>query len=722
MKSIMNFRAIFYIFIAFALGIGFAYYLFSPNFFIISLAISLAFIILFISIKYKKLYIFVSLITAFIIGIGACFLSSYLFKGNDYKGEKVNIFGRVSDNLVVTDTYATCTLTNVTIDGKNDKNISIILFSHSEEMSVGSYMSFSANVYNYALFENDSFNYFPFHNNSPYFATDIKDVVIEAGDITIAENIKSSIKEMFSSSMSPNSADLAFAILFGEQSHLNEDLRQDFTDSGITHLLAVSGLNTMFLVGFLFMLINKFGLKKWQKFMLLFFILLLYCFLCNWTASVIRASIMSLVFIASGMLGGRYDMFSSIGLSGIILLIFSPLMVFDIGFILSFLCVIAIAFFTNPLTKFFQKCKLSKRLSEALAIDTATNIAVFPVLIVYFGQISLVTTFTNLICIPLFGLAFILLFVFMLIVAVFGFLAPIFMIPDVLIRIVGLTADFFANLDFAVLKIESFSFLIVFAYMFIMLFFSCLVVASIKVRSLLACFVIMIAYILGALTLTPLPPTTNTYTQLNSTKIASVITTKNGEVLVLAEPDSLGDVRNFLLSKRMQTVDCLIVMCNGRITPSKTDATLSFVKEFSIQSNIFDFSTNGLGTVEYKNVRNSTGNYNIFGVNFEFIFINNINKAIDITFDGVRILLGFDNVGTSQQAELYKKFENIQFDLVFSKSESFGHFASTQSENRISQKVFEYDYILPNQKTKDFSLYLDGNFTFEINNGIMTMK
>ncbi|MDD4251484.1 MAG: hypothetical protein PHX27_04815, partial [Candidatus ainarchaeum sp.] len=131
MKRIVNFRPIFYCFLAFAIGIAFAYFIFSPNFLYIGIVATAIIICLIFSIIRKKLKNFICILFAFIIGIGAFFLDYKSFSASDYKGQSCAVSGRVSEEIYRADNYVYVNLTNVLIEGNREKNLTISVSTYS---------------------------------------------------------------------------------------------------------------------------------------------------------------------------------------------------------------------------------------------------------------------------------------------------------------------------------------------------------------------------------------------------------------------------------------------------------------------------------------------------------------------------------------------------------------------------------------------------------------
>ena len=136
--------------------------------------------------------------------------------------------------------------------------------------------------------------------------------------------------------MGEENAPLAYAVLFGDRTQVSDDILTSYNNAGILHLLAVSGLHVGFIAGLIYALLSKLKLKRLFSFIITACLLLFYNYLCNFTPSVVRATIMICVGLFANVLGKKSDTLTTIGIAGILTLLIKPLWAFDIGFQLSY--------------------------------------------------------------------------------------------------------------------------------------------------------------------------------------------------------------------------------------------------------------------------------------------------------------------------------------------------------------------------------------------------
>jgi len=207
--------------------------------------------------------------------------------------------------------------------------------------------------------------------------------------------------------MRERNADLMFAMLFGDRSTLDGELSESFSLTGLAHVLAVSGLHVGILVGMLMVILKLCRVPRKYQVLIIGAVLLFYCYLCGFRYSILRASIMFMVFLLRRAFLKSNDMLSSISLAAIVILVLFPHALMSVSFQFSFACMLGIALFRLPYANFFRrKAKLPMWLSNSLAMYLATFLAVLPLMLRYFGFVSVVGVFTNVLFLPLLILAF----------------------------------------------------------------------------------------------------------------------------------------------------------------------------------------------------------------------------------------------------------------------------------------------------------------------------
>ncbi|MDE5549660.1 MAG: ComEC/Rec2 family competence protein, partial [Clostridia bacterium] len=125
-----------------------------------------------------------------------------------------------------------------------------------------------------------------------------------------------------------------------------------------------------------------------------------FCALCGFSSSTVRATVMTLIALGARTLTYRSDSMSNLSLAGCVILIFNPLYLFDVGFLMSFLAVFGLITISEPLQKLFPK-RLPRKLVALLSASIAVNVSLLPLMIMTFGGQTLLSVVANLIVIPI---------------------------------------------------------------------------------------------------------------------------------------------------------------------------------------------------------------------------------------------------------------------------------------------------------------------------------
>jgi competence protein ComEC len=200
-------------------------------------------------------------------------------------------------------------------------------------------------------------------------------------------------------------AALANALLIGYKVDLDKDLVQAYTNAGVVHLIAISGLHLALIYALLLWLTGKIPFIKKMKIIRL--ILILFCLwffslLTGASASVLRSAVM-FSFIATGMTFNKNSsIYNSLASSAFVLLCYDPFMLWDVGFQLSYFAVLGIAIAQRSIYNWvYFSNKLLNETWKLAAVSLSAQIFTLPVCIYYFHQLPVMFLLSNIIAIPL---------------------------------------------------------------------------------------------------------------------------------------------------------------------------------------------------------------------------------------------------------------------------------------------------------------------------------
>lgn len=206
-------------------------------------------------------------------------------------------------------------------------------------------------------------------------------------------------------------AALLTGILLGNDNGLPPELNDAFRTTGMTHIIAISGFNIAILVAILVRLAEPFLSRRGSVVFALVGISF-YTVLVGADASVVRAALMgSIYLIANRWLGRPNFAFASLFLAGFVMTVIRPFTLWDVGFQLSFAATLSLMLYADPLTQWVRRAlerwlerdwveKVMGVLSEAVILTVAAQILTLPLMIGYFGQLSLISLLANALILP----------------------------------------------------------------------------------------------------------------------------------------------------------------------------------------------------------------------------------------------------------------------------------------------------------------------------------
>ena len=221
------------------------------------------------------------------------------------------------------------------------------------------------------------------------------------------------LKGIIESSFPGDTFAFAKALLLGDKSDLSGQQSREFSISGISHIVAVSGLHVSILFGFIGMVTGK---RRWL--MLLVGIPLLLCFgaMSGFTASVTRAVIMQMLFLLALAVNREYDPPTALSFAALVILLQCPLSIAGIGFQLSFASVAGIFLFYPGLSGWLKnwlpgkgkslRGRLERWFTASVAVTLSATVMTVPLVAIHFGVVSLVGVVTNLLVLPVVSLVF----------------------------------------------------------------------------------------------------------------------------------------------------------------------------------------------------------------------------------------------------------------------------------------------------------------------------
>ena len=167
---------------------------------------------------------------------------------------------------------------------------------------------------------------------------------------TIGIKIKKNINQI----MSEEAASIVIALILGDTSNIDEEIKDNFKNANLTHILAISGMHiTCIIEGITSCTKKTMGKKAGKKYIIMF--LVLYAFLVKDSPAILRAVIMGIMSLLAVILKRKNDFWTSLGLSALIILILNPYSILNLGFQLTYLGTIGIVLFQKNIKYLIKK-------------------------------------------------------------------------------------------------------------------------------------------------------------------------------------------------------------------------------------------------------------------------------------------------------------------------------------------------------------------------------
>jgi len=272
--------------------------------------------------------------------------------------------------------------------------------------------------------------------------------VLHQGEIPqgFFENIKTKMREVINTNLpNPQSAILS-GILLGDKASFSKDWKQKLSNTGTSHIVAVSGMNIVMLSSILVILGVALGLYRTQALWFSLIFIWLFIALIGFQVSAIRAGVMGSVLIICQILGRKGASFRALVLAVMVMLVVEPsLLKNSLSFQLSVLATLGLIQLSSVINK--------KIKSEAFSATVAAQIFTLPLLIYSFNSFSLVGLPVNLLVVPLISVVMVLGITFLIGGLLSTTLGVILAWPvGVLLSFIVWVIDIFSKIPFAVLR------------------------------------------------------------------------------------------------------------------------------------------------------------------------------------------------------------------------------------------------------------------------------
>ena len=523
-------------------------------------------------------WLLLSMVIFMIIPVLICVIKQSSFSKYKVLSGEYEITGRV-ESCNLTNENATIKLGECVVGETKVDTITLYVANITHSVDVGSLISARCEIRTTRLFTDEN-NIGKYNKHKVYSAYCISDNFYVVGNdaLSITEKVREGVKDTLHKNLNKDNADVAYAMLFGDKSAMSYEVYEAFSFAGISHMLAVSGLHIGFLVGFMTFILSLFHTSDRTNLIVISVVLVFYCTLCDFTASVVRATVMAIVLMCGNMLGTQHDNLSSLSLAGIVILIFNPLNLFDYGFQLSFLCVLAMITLNKYIADALMKIKFPRVIASALAISISVNIAIAPLTAILFGTINIIGIFTNILLIPIFSIAFPLMFYSSMISALIYALGFLLSVPNVLLHLIRMICNLVKGTVGAI-SVFRISYVVVILMIAFLLILKYLMISPKRKAICLSTIagMMIVATIFGVLPKTYKSDSLITWNQYSTN--CSIITTKSNKK-ILFDYDEY-NMKKYLRKYKINKIDSWVL---PSFTLTKIGDTLEIVKKYKIDN------------------------------------------------------------------------------------------------------------------------------------------
>ena len=229
--------------------------------------------------------------------------------------------------------------------------------------------------------------------------------------ISFTNKVSKSIKEKINSLLNPREAGMLIGILLGDDGNIEEDIEESFKVSSLSHVLAVSGMQVTYIITGMYFVFN-FSIGKRKTRILIIIVLMVYTALTGFFSSIVRASVMGILIMGAGLFYRKNDIWTSISLSLLVMLIYNPFIITNVGLQLSYLGTIGIILFNKTVFQILKNIKPKNRkyeykinrkmilaifkIKEILSITISASMGVVPIMLFRFNLFSSYFLITNL--------------------------------------------------------------------------------------------------------------------------------------------------------------------------------------------------------------------------------------------------------------------------------------------------------------------------------------
>jgi len=244
------------------------------------------------------------------------------------------------------------------------------------------------------------------------------------------------------------------ALVFGDKSGMDSEIKGYFSKSGISHIISVSGFHLAVVCGIVFYLLKLMKLGKIPRFIISELFIFSFAALAGFSFSVVRSGIMMTVFLFGDLIKRRQDILSSLGTALILLTITMPFAIRNTSLLLSVTGVFGIGVVAPYFTKGINFGKYIDKPLKILIYSAICSLTTLPFVLLTFREISVVSPISNLLLVPLCSVILILGIITVFTMGIKLISSPLIIIGGIISKLVIFITENLASISFATISFE----------------------------------------------------------------------------------------------------------------------------------------------------------------------------------------------------------------------------------------------------------------------------
>lgn len=408
-------------------------------------------------------------------------------------------------------------------------------------------------------------------------------------DLTFSEKIRQkrllTLSKIDRADFSKRTREFTKGIILADRTEMDAQTVEDFSKSGLMHILAISGSHMAIIFWLILIVLNPLFPPKFRNYKIIISLILIWAFaiFIDYGSSVVRSCIMISAYYISVVLQRKPDLLHAMAVAAFSILVVDTNQFFDVGFQLSFAAVFGIFWLNQPILKYLPKPKnnFQNFMVNVVSISFAAQIATLPLVIYYFHQYSGISIVANLIVIP-FSEILIIFSLLMTVLIEFGAqFSRLDFIYELTVTGTLKMIHFFANLNFAFYKMIPMTLLEV-VVAFVIVWFLRFAVIQFSIKSVLKVSYFILTFIALRLLLNYKASQTNEVLEHLYFKEKIISIKKNDEVQFVMKhnlnTEKIGKfiIEPYLTSRRTRN-------CEVKIIPDETEKIVINGKNYKLK-------------------------------------------------------------------------------------------------------------------------------------------